>query len=399
MRFKRFLIAVALLSSAAAAQTTLDCPGSSAAGAHCDTFHYHQQMYRPDTRGFTEFWGLNQFSSQAGCEHARDAAMKRNLAVVDWFKRVRGDAQYEPDRFGACHCDLTLDKTNPRYLTDAQRIAQIRSAEDVRAHVRQKLLEAGITTDSEIYRDVAAPPSPFPSLLASPKLVALPQSGLVTQVANNANDLKTTKMVDTSKPAVAVMDVPLIDVPTGAPPTPVAPTTVVANDTVTPDTTPVPVTASDAADNFIPYETQRVQNVIKATEAITDDALKSQIFDACTQRSRLLSNLRALIEGSGARSRLADFARSAKSEDERVAFAGKLFGDDVKQHWAPHDAKEMIIEPRPDVDTDPERVLHDTSGKFSIDQRKRAFYMLLSRSDPTEQQQLWLTTVADSFLQ
>jgi len=399
MRLRRLLIPIALLSSAAAAQTTLDCPGSAAAGAHCDTFHYHQQMYRPDTRGFTEFWGLNQFSSQAGCEHARDAAIKRNLAVVDWFKRVRGDAQYEPDRFGPCHCYLTLDKSNPRYLTDAQRASQIRDAEDARAHVRQKLLEANLTTDSEIYHDVAAPPAPIPSLVPSPKLAPLPQSGLVTQVANNANDLKTTKMVDTSKPAVAVMDIPLIDVPLAGAAPAVPPTTVVATDNVTPETAPVPATASDAADNFIPYETQRVQNVIKAMEAVTDDALKSQIFEACTQRSRLLSNLRALIEGSGARSRLADFARTAKSEDERIAFAGKLFGDDVKQHWAPHDAKEMIIAPRPDIDSDPERVLHDTSGKFSIDQRRRAFYVLLTRSDPTEQQQLWLITVADSFLQ
>jgi hypothetical protein len=400
MRFARFLIPIALLSSAASAQTTLDCPGSSSAGAHCDTFHYHEQMYRPDTRGFAEVWGINQFSSQVGCEHARDAAMKRNLAVVDWFKRVRGDAQYEPDRFGPCHCDLTLDKTNPRYLTDAQRAAQLNLAESARAHVREKLMDAGIATDSEIYHDVAAPPAPIPSLVASPKLVPLPQGGLVAQVANNAADLKTTRTVDTSKPSVAVMDVPLVDVPltggtTAAPP----PTTVVTNETVTPETAPVPVTASDAADKFIPYETQRVQNVIKATDGMTDDALKSQIYEACSQRSQLLSNLRSLIEGSGARSRLADFARTSASEDERVAFAGKLFGDDVKPHWAPRDAKDIVIDAQPDIDTDPERVMHDTSGKFSTQQRKRAFYILLSRSQPTEQQQLWLTTVADSFLQ
>src|SRR5438874_2441911 len=156
MRFARLLIPIALLTSATAAQT-LDCPGSASAGARCDTFHYHVAMYRPDTRAFTEVWGVNQFSSQAACDRAREAAMKRNLAVVDWFKRVRNESQYEPDRFGACHCDLTLDRSNPRYLTDAQRAAQLRIARDVRDRVREKLMDGGITTDSEIYRDVAAP--------------------------------------------------------------------------------------------------------------------------------------------------------------------------------------------------------------------------------------------------
>src|SRR3982751_6420737 len=129
MRLARLLLPFALLTGAAAAQT-LDCPGS--AGARRGPFHFHVAMYRPDTRNFTEVFGINQFSSQAACDRARDAAMKRNLAVVDWFKRVRNDQQYEPDRFGTCHCDMTLDKSNPRYLTDLQRAAQLRIAEDIR---------------------------------------------------------------------------------------------------------------------------------------------------------------------------------------------------------------------------------------------------------------------------
>src|SRR5205814_2960991 len=139
--------------------------------------------------------------------------------------------------------------------------------------------------------------------------------------------------VDTAKTAVASMDVPLIDVPiAGAAPAPAPAPTPVASDGGAADVAPAPASATDAADNFIPYETQRVQNVLKASSAITDDALKSKIYDACMQRIQLLSNLRGLIEGSGARSRLADFARNAKSEPERLIFVGKLFGDDVKMH-------------------------------------------------------------------
>jgi len=398
MRFSRLLIPIALFVTSAAAAQTLDCPGSASAGPRCDMFHFHVAMYRPDTRAFVEVFGINQYPSQAACDRARDAAMKRNLAVVDWFRRVRNDSQYEPDRFGACHCDMTLDKTNPRYLSDAQRASQFRNAQDVRNTVREKLMDAGVTTDSEIYHDVGPLPAPSPSLVAGPKLVAIPQSTAVAQVANNATDLKQTHSVDTSKPVLASIDLPLIDVVlSGAPAPPPAPQPV-ASDGAVADTTPTPTSSADAADNFIPYETQRVQNVLKAASTITDDALKSKIFEACSERSQLLSNLRGLIEGSGARSRLADFARSAKSEDERVAFAAKLFGDDIKPHWAPHDAKEMIIEPNPDIDADPEHVLHDNSGKYDLQQRKRALYMLLARTQPTEQQQLWLTTVVDTFL-
>jgi len=402
MRLVRLLLPIALLASAAAAQT-LDCPGS--AGAHCDVFHFHVLMYRPDTRGFAEAYAINQFSSQGACDRAREAAMKRNLAVVDFFKRIRNESQYEPDRFGTCHCDMTLDKTNAKYLTDTQRLAQLHLAEDIRQKVRERLMDGGITTDSELFRGVSPPPIAAP-LTAGPKIVPLPPGSAVSPVASSAADLKSTRGVDASKPATASMDLTLVDVPLpGAPAPGPAPTQATAQITATSvdppvaDPAPVPQSAADAADNFIPYETQRIQNVLKATAAaITDEALKSKIYEACRDRSQMLSNLRSLIEGSGARSRLADFARTAKTEDERVAFATKLFGDEVKPHWAPGDAKDVIIEPSADVDGDPERVLRDNSGRFNLQQRKRAFYVLLARTQPTEQQQLWLSSLADAFL-
>src|SRR4051794_35882026 len=177
MRLLRLLIPIAFMTGAAVAQTPLDCPGSASA-THCDVVHFHVQMYRPDTRGFAEVWGVNAFSSQSACERARDAAMKRNLAVVDYFKRVRGESQYEPDRFGACHCDLTNDKANPKYLSDPQRAGQLRLAEEVRQRVRERLMDAGITTDSELFRDVA--PQPLgTSLAGGPKIVAVPQTAPV----------------------------------------------------------------------------------------------------------------------------------------------------------------------------------------------------------------------------
>lgn len=157
--------------------------------------------------------------------------------------------------------------------------------------------------------------------------------------------------------------------------------------------------AEDVADSFVAYETQRIQNVIKASSVIADEAVKSKIYDACMQRSQLLSNLRALIEVSGAKSRLAANARVARTEDERLAFVSKLFGDDIKSHWAPKDATDVILEPRPDVDDDVVNVLRDAANKYNEQQKRRALYILLARGQPTEDQQLWLTTIADTFLQ
>ncbi|MGZ7041026.1 MAG: hypothetical protein ACXVH7_04455, partial [Thermoanaerobaculia bacterium] len=161
-----------MLASAAVAQS-LDCPAAASAAARpCDTFHYHVLMYRPDTRVFVEIFAERQFASMSACERARAAAVKANLAIVDYFKRVRNE-QYEPDRAGSCHCDMTIEKSSPNYLTDDGRIGQIRIAQDIRLHVREHLLDANVPTDSELMRSLSAALSGS-QLLAGSKIVPLP---------------------------------------------------------------------------------------------------------------------------------------------------------------------------------------------------------------------------------
>ena len=390
----------------------LDCP-SAASVTHCDTFHFHTQMYRPDNRTFVDLWGTNQFASQAACERARDAQMKRNLAVVNYFRTTRGEQNYEPDRFGTCHCDMSLDKTNPRYLGDAQRAAQLRLAEEVRQRVRERLLDSGLQSDSEIVRSAAAPMGE--SVVGLPKMVKVPASSGAAPVS--ADQLKTTKAVSSAQPpAAALDDLALVDVGGGdlngaAAPPPPAPVVAAPSGALAaaPLSTPPPpppapmpeVTVAsddDPADTFIRSETQRIQNVLKASSAIGDEDVKAKIYEACMQRIQLLSNLHTLIQTAGAKSRLADFVRSAHTESERLAFSGKLFGDDMRAHWAPADARDVIL-PSTLAENDPERALRDASGKVTDQQKKHALYTFLARSQPTEEQQLWLSTVADSLLQ
>jgi hypothetical protein len=260
-------------------------------------------------------------------------------------------------------------------------------------------------------------PPPVPNaMIGGPKVLAPPQSAPVA-MPGTQSDLRITKAIDASKPAVASVDLPLVDVVTGAPPPPAAaaaapapappastpppaemPTvTVEAPPAVTqaPPEPAVPDTsAEEAADNFIGYETQRIQNVLKAASSINDEAVKSKIFEACLQRTQLLSNLRALILGAGTHSRLAADAAAAKSETERVAFVSKLFGSDIAPHWAAKEATDVIVEGAP---MDPEQVLRDKQAGDT--QKRRALYFFLARSQPTEEQQLWLSTLIDGLLQ
>jgi hypothetical protein len=104
----------------------------------CDVFHYRVQLYRPDTKQRVEITATPQFATQSACERARDARVAANAKVVE-FIRVK-QPQYESDRYGPCECD-------PSALDDKQRAMQIRTAEDIRLRVRERLLDMGLPTD------------------------------------------------------------------------------------------------------------------------------------------------------------------------------------------------------------------------------------------------------------
>ena len=430
--FPLLLAAVALAAAPLSAQQGLVCAGVPA-GRPCDAFHYHVQMYRPDTKQFVDVTGVAPFATQAACERAREAQVAANAAVVEFFRGTK-QQQYPEDRIGPCHCDMTNDRSSASYLPEAQRELQLRGAEEARLRVRERLLDNKVPTDSPVMRGLYVDP-PVTPLLAGPKLVPLPQTAPVA-AATSTEDLRPTRTIDTSKPVVAALDLPLVDIgavveqtlvsaPTAETPAQTevsAPTPVVAPEAPISETVvevqaepeldpshidaaaaPAPngeesMSAEETAERFISYETQRITNVLKASSSINDETLKSKIFEACMQRIQLLSNLRLLIEGSGMRSRLASAARTAESEAERLELIGKLFGDTIKPHWAPSDAADVIFEIETDVAAAPERALRDTTGKFSTEQKKRALYLVLAQTQPTEDQRLWLSTVVEGFL-
>jgi hypothetical protein len=378
-------------------------------------------MFKPDTREFVELYGINQFSSAAACDRARDVQFKRNMAIVEFFRTQRRD-WWQAAKFGPCHCDMTIESASPNALSDAARAKQVLEAEEIRQKVRERLLDARVPPDSELFRDLAPPLSATP-LIGGPKLVPMPPAAATT-VSNSPDDLRITKAVDTTPSPASSLDLPLADVPlpgigtspevaagvspalvpatpvpspasASAPPQPAPkpapvplgePVAVVADDTELP-------APEDVADAFVSYESQRIQNVLKVSGSISDESVKAQVLEACTQRIQLLSNLRSLIVGSGAKSKLVAAANMAKKESDRLAVVAKLFGDDVPRHWAPKDAADVIFDPGI---SDPERVLRDNAA---TDQQKRhALYASLAMTSPTEQQQLWLNSVIEALL-
>ena len=428
------VVLVCACVSSALAQPLVCPPVATAAGRPCDTFHYHVLMFRPDNRGFIELYGINQFASQAACDRARDVQFKRNMAVVEFFRTQRRADWWKADTFGPCHCDMTVEAASPNMLTESARWAQVQLANDVRQRVRERLLDAGVLSDSELIRGLAAPMVTAP-LIGGPKLVTMPQAVATTAASNSPDDLRITKAVDATAASASSLDLPLAEillpgvaspvtpVPASTTPAPSAATPVVAQQpspapqpTAGPVPAPVPAPAplgpppaiestvvvadepelpapEDVADAFISVESQRIQNVLKVSGSIGDESIKAQVLDACTQRIQLLSNLRSIIVGSGAKSRLVAAANGAKKESERLALVSRLFGSDVGPHWAPKDAEDVVFDPGV---TDPERVLRDATT--SDQQKRHALYALLATSSPTEQQQLWLTSVIEALL-
>jgi hypothetical protein len=437
--------------------------GSPVSGKACETFHFHVQMYSPEAKGFAEVYGINQFASQSACEQAREARTRQNLAVVEYMKRSGKNQQYEADRIGPCHCDKTIEKSSSNFLTDVQRALQLRMAEEIRMRVRERLMDSELTSDSELVAGLkltqGANPllggprlAPLPAPIAATSsnapgdlrptravqstepvtsgfelpLAEIPIAGLppisaapparAPSASAAAPESAPPSASQPPSPAVAAPAAasgssaaqPPSAPPATAEPAPPAPSpsgsTVVATTSPEPPVAAVPSAAAppaeeDAADAFISYETQRIQSVLKASSEMADDSMKSKILEACMRRIQLLSNLRLLIQGSGARSRIAVAARNAREENDRLSLVTRLFGSDMPSHWAPKQPADVVLDPRPDVESDPEKVLRDSSGESPDPQKKRALCLFLGRAAVTEEQQLWLIPIIDRFLQ
>lgn len=421
-----FVLSLSVLIPVPLAAQALTCSsGSGTAPQNCTLFHYHVQVWKPDTKTHVELYGTSSFASLSSCENARAAQQKRNQAIVDHVKRTEPKAQYELNRFGPCHCDQTGDKGNPYFLDEEGRLRQLRTSEEINSKIRERLYDLDVKSDSELIRTLAAPPPNYGASVWA-KNVSMPELGGSTVVEiPNESEVKDTTIGNEAVSGGGIdSDLPLVEVTIAVvprnpaqPPEPAVdaaskttgeePEVVEASASEAASEEPTPAfatTSNDdettaAAERLINYETARVDNVIKASSAVTDAALRNKIIQSCMERLQLLPNLRTIIEASGSRSRLAALARQAKDESGRLNLATRLFGEQFKKHWAPSDAKEIVLDTPTEVGDDPIAVLRDSTGRFGAEQRRLALYLVLARnSSLTSNQELWLSGLIESFL-
>jgi len=415
----RLLAAVALTvilaPNGGAQNMALMCPtgSSAAAGGSCRMHHYHVQMWRPDTNGFQEIFGQNSFASVSACEKAKELETRENQAAIAALLTADKDAKVVTNRYGPCHCDMTLDRSNPNFLTDDLRDQKRRAAAEILLKLRDRLLSAKVSSGSDVVRALWASSNDYRSPITESRFTPLPKGARAETPRYSVADLKDTQTSSTSQRSAPAVDLSLVDVPgtlgaapsetTGSMPSmpslsPAAPS---AAGMSRPEetTTEEPEEDDGTTGRFIAYETARVQEVLRAGGTIEDQATKDKVFEASMQRLQLLSNLRSVIDSGGSRSRLATLARGANDPDGRLRFVERVFGGEIRSHWAPQDAKEIILAPRPEVDSDPIAVLRDSTGRFSDVQRRYALYMLLARSQElSEAQKTWLAELIDASI-
>ena len=406
-----FLAVLATAAVAVSAQTPLTCPaGAGIDSANCGVVHYHVRMYRPDSKTSIELSGVNQFSSKSACEGALAAEKARNAAIVDFLKKNEPRLPYQPDQFGSCHCDMTRIPSSTNFLDEAKRATEMRTQQDILARVRLQLIDSNALPNSELVRSLRLPVSTFDAALW-PRAIVSPDAKELQSAPEPLPEgaAKPTEL-GAEAPKVAAtesIEFPLVDVATPKDvmvTRAVAPSVITDNasdaSTETPDAGElVPNGEPNAAEAFVNYELARVQEILKASGKIDNAALNKSIFEASMSRMQLLSNLKMVVETAGSRSALSTAFADVNDEASRLAIVAKLFGEPAAQHWAPTDAKDVVFDVPAELTGDPQAIVNDATGKYTLEQRKSALYHLLARTaNLTSSQLLWLSNVMQSFL-
>ncbi|MGA7613843.1 MAG: hypothetical protein WBX15_01565 [Thermoanaerobaculia bacterium] len=395
------VIPLLLFATAAAAQT-LVCPAGGTPPEGCPVSHYHILAWSSESNRPVELFGVNAFASQAACEKSRAAEMAENQAAIAAIRQTQPKSRIQPDRFGPCHCDMTVVQANPYFLDDAHRMAQVRLRQQFLADLREDLLDAGLASDSSVVRALAGEASTIGTEIwpmTAPLPDTLPPAG--AQPLSESALKETAIGSETTSTIPGGSDLTLLEIPIPTEEEVQAILTARATAAAAPEESVAASSAPDEdADPFVEFETSRVQRILQAANAMTEATSKAKILEAAMQRLQLLSNLRTLTDVAGARSRLARMSGAARDETSRLQLVSALFGADVASHWAVGDANDIVIEWPSNVADDPIAVLRDSTGRYTAEQRKAAMYLVLARNPSlTASQQSWLANLIDESLQ
>lgn len=381
MKFRVFVagVAVAALCGDAAAQLTCSTSGSD----QCDTLHYHVSVWDPETKQSVELYGHNTFSTLEACEAAKKAEADLNAASVLHLQRNAPRVKMTPAKFGACHCDMTDQKSHPNFLDDARRTAMKKRERELELAMVELLVDNKATMDQETVRGYMSGSSALSvSTPYWPREVAF-----VTVTGSKLLDEAGTKLQPTTVQAVRATGVVGASIELAA--VELTPAYFGGGEAA--------ATESSVADvAFLSAEMAHMSNLLQRVTENTDENAE-ELLERFNERIQVLTNLGKVAESGGERSRLAEAMRNAATEADRHGLIERLFGPLVARHWAPASPKEMGVPIPPAINSDPVAVLRDSSGRFSDEERKIALFSLMAtNSDLTETEEIWLAGILDS---
>ena len=381
MRLSTCAALVALSVALPALGQGLTCTTSGS--DRCAVVHYHVQEWSAETKQVTELYGINSFSSTSACEAARRADIASNQAAVDYLTRVAPRARATPNRYGPCHCDQTGMKSDPHYLDDDRRVAQLRTDRELRLQLMNLLVDNNTPADSTLVRALFETPRGA-SGSQWPRFVTPPAASTQKLLDPEHTAMKESTVTATSTAGIAGTKAELVEVK--------------FDPTLTRAEAPL-VEEGEGGNPFIDQEMLRLGTILSDAGSLPDSGDKERLLETLNRRTLMLSNLARLIESSGPRSALTAATTAATSDEARMALIRKLFGTVVGAHWSARKPSDFAFDVPTAINTDPVGKLRDNSGKVNADDRRLALYVFLSQNPSlTEAQEAWARGIIESML-
>jgi hypothetical protein len=368
-------LAVVLLSPGISTAQGLTCPQPAGSNEGCRSYHFHQAVWQPVIKGFSEVFSDGTFVSKEKCDTSRAAAEVADTALMERIRTDKIDNSFMATRFGECHCDRTLDPGSPVYLDNKGRTEQIRAKNEAHWYLLEKFVVRGAALSGP--GDPRFRPHHVPREgLLSETLTANP-TGVALVGGTSAINLKETTIGGSGNLPPIAAGLHLVEV------TP--PRGVIGGAQPGRLATPVPVGAAPSRFDPLPAGNasspgdEFFQRELAAILAFEEDATgksKAELVDELERRRLVLRRLRDIVQTSPPGAALRKRASAAVEESERHDFLRDLFGPAIASSWREASRPELIP-----IQGSPLVILLESPD---TDLRRQAFHAVLADSKDLE---------------
>lgn len=368
-------LAVVLLIPGISSAQGLTCPQPAGSNEGCRSYHFHQAVWQPVIRGFSEVFSDGTFVSKEKCDTARAAAEEADTALMEKIKVDKIDNSFMATRFGECHCDRTLDPGSPVYLDNKGRIEQIRAKNEANWYLLEKFVARGTALAGPADPSFRPHHVPREGLLS--ETLTASSTGAAPAGRTSAINLKETTIGGSGNLPPIAAGLHLVEV------TP--PRGVIGGAQPGRLATPVPVGAAPSRFDPLPAGNaaspgdeffQRELAAIQAFEENATGRSKAELVKELERRRLVLRRLRDIVQASPPDAALRKRASAAIEESERRQFLRDLFGPAIASSW--REAGLSDLSPIPGT---PLIILFESPDP---DLRRQAFHAVLADSKDLE---------------